>query len=455
MGGQVYFAVFAVNLVVFSVAGCWSWTSPMIPKFQSTDPHLNPLGRPATTLETSWIASIMNLGAIVGPFIGGYLSHNYGKKTSLLIMTTPILVSHALCAIGDDIYYFLFARLLIGLSAGTIYSVVPGYVGDVSEDKDRGFLGSLIGVFNCLGMLFMFAVGPYLSIKWFSVANMVTPVVFYVVFGVFTPSSPYDLLKEGKVVKAVESLMKLRGTAAEDVQKELKYIRETIEQSGQNVNGLSRILKTRSYVKGLIVSNGLMVFQQLSGICAVLGYLQHIFESSGSSLPATYSAMLVGVIQLMSATVGAQLVSKTGRKALIMVSNVFGMLGLIALGVFFYLKDDLSVDVSALGYLPISSLVIYILVLNVGLSIQPWAMLAELFPPDIKAISATISTFTSFSLSFITTLGFPFMADSIGLACTFWVFAAILFLGSIFTFLVVPETGGKSIEEVQHVLARS
>ncbi|XP_030754387.1 facilitated trehalose transporter Tret1-2 homolog, partial [Sitophilus oryzae] len=442
----------SVNLITFSGGGSWSWTSPMIPKLSSTDPEINPLPKPTTTFEESWIAALMNLGAVIGPFAGGACAGKFGKKKALLIMALPMMASHILCTIALNVYFFLAARFLMGLGVGTIFAVVPAYVGDIAEDRNRGTLCSVLGVCNSLGILLMYIVGPFLSVRLFNFLNIIPLALFYIIFGYFMPDSPYDAVKKGNRTYAEEILMKLRGKSSGDVEKELLYITEIIEANSNSVdNGLSAILKSKSLTKGLIISNGLMLFQQLSGICAVLGYMQSIFEVSGSSIPPIYSAMIIGTVQLISNSASAQLVDVAGRKMLLIISHVFSGISLVALGAYFFLKQ-LDQNVDFLGWLPITSLVIFIISYNLGLANMPWVVLSELFPSNVKAIASVITSFSCFFLSFVITMCFPFLSASLGMAGSFWVFAIFLTCGFVFCITLLPETKGKSVLEIKNIL---
>ncbi|XP_076270730.1 trehalose transporter 1-like protein [Rhynchophorus ferrugineus] len=445
----VYFAVLAVNLISFSAGGSWSWASPVIPKLSSTDPDVNPLPRPTTTFEESWIVALMNLGAVVGPLAAGVFSERFGKKKTLLIMGLPMLASHILCTLALNVHFFLAARFLMGVGVGTVFSVVPGFVGDIAEDRNRGVLGSVLGVTNCAGILLMYTVGPFLSVRIFSFLNLIPLVLFYVVFGFFVPQSPYDVVKAGNHKQAKDILVKLRNRTS--VEKELAFIVDTTEAALNEKVGLSTIFQSRGLCKGLIISNGLMVFQQFSGICAVLGYMQSIFDMSGSSIPSIYSAMIIGVVQLLANAASAQIVDAAGRKILLIISHVFSLLSLLSLGAYFYLKLS-NYNVDQINWLPITSLVIYMIAFNLGLANMPWVVLSELFPSNVKSIASAITSFFCFFLSFFITMCFPFLSAAIGIAGSFWLFAGVLVCGFVFCVVLVPETKGKSILEIQNIL---
>lgn len=443
--------MFSVNLITFASGGCWSWTSPILPKLNSLDPDINPLPRPTTTFENTWIAAIMTLGAVIGPLVAGVCSEKFGKKKTLLILGLPIVLSHVLCALAVNVHFFLAARFLIGIGAGTVFGVVPGYVGDIVEDKNRGVLGSMLGVFNCSGILLMYVVGPFLSVRVFSLINLIAPIIFYILFGLLTPESPYDLVKQGKQAAAEESLMKLRGKSSSDVQKELAYINETIEGASAQTNSFWSMFKSKTLRKGLIISNGLMFFQQFSGICAVIGYMQNIFEMTGSTIPSVYSAMLIGFIQLLANFASAPLADKAGRKMLLIISHIFSIISLVALGTYSLLKSS-GWNIEPISWLPIASLILYIISYNLGLANMPWVILAELFPSNVKAVSSTVTSFFCFSLAFLITMCFPFVTAILGMTGTFLIFAGVLVVGLIFCILVVPETKGKNNQEIQNIL---
>lgn len=359
-------------------------------------------------MEESWIASAMNVGAIIGGLVGGIASGKFGKKNTILVFGIPVILGHILCAVALNVEFFIVARLLMGLSLGMVFGVIPGYVTDIAEVENRGSLASILGVSNCCGILSMYVVGPYLSVRVFSLVNLIVPIVFCVVFGIFGPNSPYDLVKQGKHGQAEATLVKLRNKSPADVQKELIYINQNVQNTSTILQGFRMLFRSKTGMKALIISNSLLFFQQLSGTVAIVGYMQTIFESTGTSISPTYSSMIIGAVQLLANVISGQLIEKLGRKLLLTVSYIFCIVSLGALGTYFL------IPLPGLSWLPISSLILYMLAFNLGLANIPWVITAELFPSNLKTAALAISAFFSFLLTFSVNISFPIAAAAFG-----------------------------------------
>ncbi|KAJ8894780.1 hypothetical protein PR048_000087 [Dryococelus australis] len=246
---------------------------------------------------------------------------------------------------------------------------------------------------------------------------------------------------------------------------------------------------TTAAKKALLVSLGLMIFQQLSGINAVVFYLADIFKhregisraelcgrcrrctaevvmfvstekesaglscvvaagglmEAGSELAPSTASIIIGVIQVIASFISTLVVDRAGRRIMLMASHsVMGICSII-LGIYFHIKED----VPNIGWLPLASLCVYIVLFSFGVGPIPWLMVGELFPAQIKGAASSIACLVNWLLSFIVTKFFSDLLTSIGPDYTFWMFGVILCVGTLFVFFIVPETKGKTLEEIQ------
>ncbi|XP_060523360.1 facilitated trehalose transporter Tret1-like isoform X2 [Cylas formicarius] len=454
--GSVYFEIIhvkkTVNLITMAAGAAFTWASPVLPKLRDHDSTVNPLGEPLTNFEESWIASIMMMGAFTGPFAAGMLSEKLGKKKALLIFGLPMTASHLICAFATTPNLFLVARFLIGIGVGGVFSVIPSYVGEISEDNNRGVFGSMLGLIAAFGQICCYAVGPLVSVRWFSLINLIPLALFYVLFGVFVPGSPYDLVRRNDQTEAERSLTKLRRRTGAQVQKELIYITETVETDSENRGSISDLFTNKSVSKAIIICCGLMVFQQCSGICAVLAYMQSIFEVSGASISPFDATIIISTISMLTNFASSMLIDRMGRKLLLAISSLIAALCMLTLGLYFFLRSA-GRDTTYISWLPIMSLIAFMVAFNLGFANIPWIFLGELFPSNVKSSASTLTASVCFSLSFLITICFPFLSASLGEAGSFWIFGGVLVIGHAFILTVVPETKGKSFKEIQDMLS--
>ncbi|CAG9769152.1 unnamed protein product [Ceutorhynchus assimilis] len=444
-----YFSTLAASITAFATGMCYAWTSPILPKLQSSDSDLNPLAEPVSTSESAWIVAAMSLGLLCGPALTIFSLKFYTKKIALLLSIAPIFVAHAMCLVIFKPNIIILARFFMGVGTGAVWSVLGGFIAEISEDKNRGLLGSIPGVMSNLGGLLVFVVGPVIQIRYFTLVLLGPLMIFYILFGFFVPDSPYDLLVGNRHEEAEMSLKKLRGS--NNVEKELAFMKDTIDSTDEDRVTLSAFFKERGLRKALMICVVLMVFQQLSGILAVVSYAQTIFSLAGDSISSTLSVILLGIVGTVANIISSILVDKMGRKMLLTSSCIAEALSLFTLGVYFYMLKA-GVDVSALSWVPIASLMVFMAFFNIGLGIVPWIVAGELFHTSVKAIASTAISLSNFLTSFLVTIAFPYMVGNLGMGWTFMTFAMTMILGAIFCLLVLPETKGKNFQDIQKLL---
>jgi len=196
-----------------------------------------------------------------------------------------------------------------------------------------------------------------------------------------------------------------------------------------------------------LIMMGLMLFQQLSGINAVIFYTVQIFDSANVDLDPSVSTMIVGGVQIAATLASIFVVDRLGRRILLLFSDIVMCISLVALGLYFKMKED--GNAANIGWLPLISLILFIVAFSVGYGPLPWMMLGELLPPKVKGLTASIATMFNWFLSFLVTKFFANMLKSFGDAWSYWTFAIICAAGTVFVFIFVPETKGKSLDDIQ------
>lgn len=446
--------LFSVNLVLFTSGISLTWTSSIDHKL-TTEDYIdeNPFGRLLSDEEISWIGSLISIGAMVGPFAAAYFSDKIGRKYTLLLFSgLPMLMCYTIAALAQDVFIYYISRFLSGVAVGTIYTVVPNYISEISEVNNRGAMSSTINIFECAGMIFSYAVGPYVSILWYNIACAIVPAVFIVLFLCFIPESPYFLIAANKQEKALASLRKFRSNTPDQVDKEMDEIKADVKEAMERNASLSEIFKSTANRKALIISLTLIGIQMFTGINVILFYTQEIFETTGSSIPSELASIVIGLVQLFASFVTPTFVERLGRKSLLLFSAFGVILSQVPLGIYFHLKDY-AFDVEDLYWMPLICLIAYIITYTVGFGPLPWTVMSEIFPPDVKSRAAMATTFFCWLLSFFLTKFFHRIYNVIGMGGSFWLFSGITLFGILFVHLYVVETKGKKFSEIQDLLA--
>ncbi|CAH0555873.1 unnamed protein product [Brassicogethes aeneus] len=434
------------NLIGFVAGTALTWTSPELSKLENADE--TPLDKVYSkdSAEITWLGALMSLGAIFGPIIFGFLVNKIGRKWSILILAPPFILCYGLLAFSANMTCFLLARLVVGLGVGGVFTVLPMYLSEIATDANRGVLGASMNCFICFGIFFSYAVGPYMSWMYFNLLLTIFPCIFLPLFFIFAPETPHYLLGKGEYQAARESLDKLRGGESAD---ELEVIKKMLESTGEG--SFFEIFTNKGNKKALIMSLGLVGFQQFSGIDAVLFFAQDIFTGAGVDLAPEICSILVGLTQFGTSFVTPLLTDLLGRKILLVASAVGMLMAEVPLGLFFYLKDD-DQDVSNIRFLPILCLIFYILTYNSGYGPLPWSVSAELFPSNVKSTASTFTASFCWFIGFLITLIFSSISNSIGSGPAFWIFSGFVAAAIPFSMFYVIETKGKNMADIQAIL---
>ncbi|KAG0712649.1 Facilitated trehalose transporter Tret1 [Chionoecetes opilio] len=400
-----------------------------------------------TTQQISLFSSLMNVGALMGGPVGGLCLNALGRRGTMLASVLPFIAGWLLIVFAQNFAMLVAGRMVTGLCAGVTSITVPTYIAEFSSADIRGTLGSSFQLMVTLGVLYSYVLGAVLpSWRWLAGLSL-APVSVYCVLMLFAKESPSYLLLKGQEERAAAALQHFRGKE-HHIQTELDGMRAAVEERRRNKASLKDLLKP--YVlKPLFISFGLMFFQQFTGVNGLLFNLTNIFQSAGSSIPDDISSIVVGVVQVAATFLATVLMDRAGRKLLLIVSSSVMALSLVALGEFFYLKSEDAVWArDSLGWLPLVSLMVYVLAFSIGYGPIPWLMMGELFSPDVKELAAGQATMLNWTLSFVVTFIFTPMQLSLGDAGVYWLFSALCVLNLVFCVSVVPETKGKTLGEI-------
>ena len=281
----------------------------------------------------------------------------------------------------------------------------------------------------------------------------------------FLPRSPAFLLEKGLRDEARSSLLFYRG---KDFNIDNELVREEISaKSKQHQEGLNiwNILSNKMYLKPLCISLMLMLLQQFSGIKVISSYIVQIFQNAGSKFDANICSIVVGVIQVTGTSISVLVVDKFGRRRLLILSEMFISFAFCMLGTFFFIQEshhspcaspdncqDMFVTaetVDNLAWLPLASIVTFAVAYSMGMGPLPWVLNAELFAKEAKAPSSSFCASFNWVCSFLVVKFSPSLETVIGASGSYLTFAALAAAGTFIIVMVVPETKGKTEEEIQ------
>lgn len=341
------------------------------------------------------------------------------------------------------------ARFFAGVATGAICVTAPMYISEIAEVSVRGTVGSFFQMCICFGIFltnFVVIFTYWIGLSWFL---MVTPVMFAIAF-YSMPESPRYLINKGHTTSAANSLIFLRGQSYKP-DYELRLIEEEQIAAQEKSGGFSQLFISKGNRKALISALSLMFFQQFSGINTVIFYTAPIFQSAGSSLPPEIAAVIVSVVQFIISYVTAMIIEKANRRFYLMASSIGMMICLAPLGIYFHLQS-LKISFPGIGMIPLASLVLFIIAFSIGFGPVTWMIMGELFSPKIKGMGTSISVMFNWTLVFVVTFSFPIMNSNFGGHVAFYIFSIVMVLATHFVYYYLPETKGKTVQEIQVIL---
>ncbi|XP_062540240.1 facilitated trehalose transporter Tret1-2 homolog [Armigeres subalbatus] len=442
----------SLSAVVMGVA--LGWPSPMFQKLTEYDLSDNPIGKVIVESEQSWINSVLAIGGFFGPFAAGYLADRSGRKITLLLSALVHAAGWIMLLTADSVQMMIAARFVLGFGSGCILVTLPMYVGEIASDKYRGILGSFLQIGQTIGILYVYCIGPYVGYYAFQWICCAVPILFMVVFG-YMPETPHYFVSKGLYQQATLSLMYLRDGSAEEIQSDLLAVKQFLQQEDQeqNSNALRNLFTKAANLKALMISFCLISLQQWSGIDCILSNSELIFDEAKISLSADVSTIIMGVIQVVCCCVTLLFVDRVGRKPVLMSSALGLTVALVLLGSYFMMQQT-GVGAQYISWIPLTGMIGFIAIYNFGFGPVPWAIAAEIFAHDVKAIGNTINVSVSWILDFLALRFFLLISESFGFEWAFWIFAIICAVAFFFTLFFVIETKGLSLQEIQEKLGR-
>merc|ERR1711892_1087671 len=314
-----------------------------------------------------------------------------------------------------------------------------------------------------MGLLFTYTVGTFVPWRQLSAMCSAVPIIVVVCLS-FLPRSPSFLVSKGFREEAKSSLVFFRGVEF-NTNKELLEIESSVEY-GQNNKRLKifSILSNPMYLKPLCISLMLMLLQQFSGIKVISSYIVQIFQNAGSKFDANICSIVVGVIQVTGTSISVLVVDKFGRRRLLILSELFISFAFCMLGTFFYIQESHSpcpaLDtchdqfvtaeiVDNLAWLPLASIVTFAVAYSMGMGPLPWVLNAELFSKEAKAPCSSFCASFNWLCSFMVVKFSPSLETLIGASGSYLTFATLAAGGTFLIVMAVPETKGRTEEEIQ------
>ena len=420
-------------------------------------------------LQQGWYVGCALVGSIVGVLFAGILSDKLGRKLTMVISAVLFSTSALGCALSADFTQLVIYRIIGGVGIGVVSIVSPLYISELAVAQYRGRLVSLYQLAVTVGFLGAYLVnyqllawaesGTQLSVDWLNkifitevwrgMLGMETlPAILFFIIIFFIPESPRWLIVRGKELKAVNILEKIYNSITE-AKSQLKETKSVL--TSETRSEWSLLMKPGIF-KAVIIGVCIAILGQFMGVNAVLYYGPSIFENAGlSGGDSLFYQVLVGLVNTLTTVLALVIIDKVGRKKLVYYGVSGMVVSLILIGLYFLFGDSLGVSSLFL----LIFFLFYVFCCAVSICAVVFVLLSEMYPTKVRGLAMSIAGFALWIGTYLIGQLTPWMLQNLTPAGTFFLFAVMCVPYMLIVWKLVPETTGKSLEEIERYWTRS
>jgi sugar porter (SP) family MFS transporter len=401
-------------------------------------------------LITSWVT----LGALFGALVAGTLADRYSRKRTIIFAAYLFVIGALVQALAPGVPILIAGRFVIGFGVGMASVAAPMFVSESAPTAQRGRFVSGYQLAITIGILAAQFADYALSEDgtWRLMVGLAAiPGLLLLITTYPVPHSPRWLISVGRREDAAESIRKTKGTWKLD-----QAMAGIEEELASEPNSKWSDLLVGGARRALTVAVGLAVFQQVTGINAIIYYSDEILADAGfetASAQAGASLIAVGIVNVLATLIAVAFVDRLGRRPLLMAGMTGMLAGLIGLSVTNLYESTANSTHTIVGSLSIIWMMVYIASFAFSLGPVVWTIISEVFPTNVRAKGMSVATAVNWGAAFVLTLLFPVLIDWFGSSITFAILAALTVVALWWTWVNVPETKGKSLEEISEMFA--
>lgn len=399
------------------------------------------------TVLKELIVSAVPFGALIGAVISSFASRALGRRGSIITTAFLFFIGTGIAAISKNTDMLIAGRLLMGFAVGLSAMVVPMYLSEVSPPDIRGSVVFLYQMAITMGILFAFIVNYIFHDHQNWRAMFIVGLFPSFLLGVgmmMLPESPRWLVLKGLRKRAIATLHKLRGHP--EVHKELA----DIEVSVQHAHGGLRLLFSKKIRPLVIITFGLFVFQQLTGINTIFYYAPTLFHASGfhGDTATILAAISTGGINVFATIFGIWFVDKLGRKKLLYI----GLIGIIICHTVLGAAYHHLFGAVGTKWVSLAAALLFIAFFAISISGIAYIMMSELFPLNVRSVGMAVASCANWGFNWLVSVTFLSVVNVLGFGNTYWMYAGFTFIALIFVMTMVPETKNVSLEQIEQNL---
>ena len=404
---------------------------------------------------TSWVT----LGALFGSLAGGELADQFGRERTVLIAGAMFTLGALVQAFAPDTVILVAGRLVVGAGVGVAAVAAPLYAAELAPAAVRGRFVSCYQLAITIGIFLAYLVDGWLSPSgaWrVMLGASAVPGLLLFAVALAAPKSPRWLMMMGRRPEAAAELRKI--SPGVDVEPPLDAIAKVLRQEGERASWGE--VFHQEWRRPLTIGIGLAVFQQITGINAIIYYADQIFSSAGFTTPAAQTMVTtwaIGAVNVLATLIAIAFIDRLGRRKLLLAGLIGMGISLIVVGVAFQFIANNAAGAaaaagpSAAGVVTLLALVGFIICFAFSMGPVVWTVINEVFPGHIRGRAVAVATAVNWGSAFLVSQFFLSVIGAIGNSLTFWLFALFCGIAWVWIYFRVPETKGQSLEQIQQL----
>ncbi|XP_066146165.1 facilitated trehalose transporter Tret1-like [Euwallacea fornicatus] len=441
-------AIVAACIPGVSSALLFSWPSPFLLVLINDKENYD-----ISEIQAGLVPIFLPIGILISSIFLFTIHDKLGRKYTLLLLCIPQFLFWLITIFARDIYSFYIGRFICGVADGIMYAALPIYIGEVATPRVRGTWGNGQTFSFNAGFLLINVLGNYFTIHQTAYICLTLPILSAILF-LRIPESPYYYLMKGQDERARTSLQWL--LRKPDIESDFLQLKADVQRQISETGTWPDLYNIVSNRKALRASLFLRFTQQCAGIGTFENYIQYIFDksNSGTLSPQISSIIFSALLWIVMTLFSAGLLDKFGRRKSFIISSLGCSILLAAESIYFFLDQFYSdsIDLSNFQWFPLAALIVYIITYCGGLGPLPSLMAGELFSASIKGKGLAVTNVGLAIILFVSAFLFQSLTTSIGLYAPFAVYSTLTFICFVLSFYVIPETKGKTLEEIQQEL---
>jgi MFS transporter, SP family, galactose:H+ symporter len=404
-----------------------------------------------TDHQLGGVTTAVLLGAVLGCLISGKVTDMLGRKKIIIITSVLFMSGAILSGSAPDVQFLIISRLFLGIGIGIASFSVPLYISEISPARNRGALVTINQLMITIGILV-----SYITDYW--IANDADPFSWRLMFHIgfipgltlfigmfFLPETPRWLISKGRYEEGAKVLRKIEDPDLID--SSLNKLKQEIATDDGNKSSAKQVF-TPFLKYPLIIAVGIMILAEFTGIDTIVYYTPKIFKIAGyiSNEQSILPAIIVGVSNVFFTIVSIFLLDKIGRRLIYFIGLYGLVITLFSLGLCFHFQNELG---DLFSILTITTMILFIGSFAVSFGPLSWLIISEIFPLKFRGLGMSIGAFTLWSATTIVNYSFLKIVEVLTLAGTFWAFAIMGIISGIWGYFFIPETKGKSLENIE------